>query len=543
MFNRFHFLSLYGQRPLKHTKGAIPMSEHRFHDKIAEASKTIFTYCLSKTPSREEAEDLSQEILLELLRAAQNIRDDKAFYGFMWAVAGNVYKQWYRKRTMQSTCELTENIAAQEEEPTFGEENEDLYLLRRELTLLSEKYRRATILYYIDRKTCSEIAFLLSVSESMVKYLLFKSRTILKEGMNMERNLGELSYNPKTLIPMYSGRGPNQFWEFMQSKIRQNIVSACYNDSLTVQQISLETGIPLPYLDDEIKELEDKQIILREGKRYKSNVIVITSECADEIERAVTKYHKKIADKIENFIKETASEYKNIEFIGSNFSENTLRWQLAVILFRAILEVDYNEFNVPKTGWGEPAYIWCVEKLSEKFVFNYSRMDSRSGDGLYFFDYWKDGKGKGDHHDFYGNERNINIFCDICRGEKMTLSEYDLEAIAEMIKKGYVTQENEMYRATVPVYPFDKYSAVVDMVRMFISNELVSIIQEIDHSAAKILSEHTPKHLQDQVEGVASMDKFLNAVCIPATIMIERGVLSTAWHPLEMPTTYVVLHT
>ena len=72
----------------------------------------------------------------------------------------------------------------------------------------------------------------------------------------MERNLGELSYNPKTLIAMYSGQGPNQFWQFMQSKIRQNIVNACYNDALTVQQISLETGIPLPYLDDEIKALE-----------------------------------------------------------------------------------------------------------------------------------------------------------------------------------------------------------------------------------------------------------------------------------------------
>lgn len=357
----------------------------------------------------------------------------------------------------------------------------------------------------------------------------------------MERNLGELSYNPKTLIPMYSGHGPNQFWDFMQNKIKQNIVSACYNDALTVQQISLETGIPLPYLDDEIKELEDKQIIIKEGTRYKSNVIVVTSECADEIERAVTKYHEQIADKIEAFIKETISKYKGIGFIGSDFSENTLRWQLAVILFRAIQEVNYNEFNVPKTGWGEPAYLWCVEKLSEKFVFNYSNMDSRSGDSLYFFDYWKNGKGKGDHHDFYGNDRYIDIICDICRGKKTNFSEYDLEAIAEMIKKGYVIKENETYRATVPIYTFDQYNAVVDMARTFISNELVSIIQEIDHSAGKILSEHTPKHLQEQVEGIASNDKFLNAVCIPAIILMERQVLSTAWHPLEMPTTYVVL--
>lgn len=106
----------------------------------------------------------------------------------------------------------------------------DIYLLRRELTLLSEKYRKATILYYIEGRSCSEISSALAISESMVKYLLFRSRKILKEGMNMERNLGELRYNPKTLIPMYCGQGPNKFWQFMQSKIKQNIVSACYNN-------------------------------------------------------------------------------------------------------------------------------------------------------------------------------------------------------------------------------------------------------------------------------------------------------------------------
>lgn len=515
------------------------MNRKELHDKIAEVSKTIFSYCIAKTSTREEAEELSQDIICELLKSGNNIRDDKAFYAFMWGVAGNVYKQWYKKKLKNNTYELTDNIPAEDD---FIEDNDnEISLLRRELTLLSEKYRKATIMYYIDGCSCSEISSALAISESMVKYLLFKSRKILKEGMNMERNLGELSYNPKTLIPMYSGQGPNQFWNFMHSKIRQNIVSACFNDSLNVQQISLETGIPLPYLDDEIKELEDKQLLIKEGTRYKTNVIVITSECSDEIQRAVTKYHEQIADKIEAFITETISEYKSIGFIGSGLSDNTLRWQLASILFMAIQEVGYNETNVPRTGWGEPAYLWLLEKWNEKHIFNYSNVDSKHGDRIYFFDYLKDGMGKGSHHDFYRKDRNINLFCDICRGDKTNFSEYDLESIAEMIKKGYVVKENETYRSTVPIYTLDQYNTVVEMVRMFISDKLISIIQEIDHSAAKILSEHTPKHLQDQVDGIASMDKFLNAVCIPAIILMERQVLTTAWHPLEMPTTYVVL--
>ena len=163
------------------------MSEGKYQKEIAEISKTIYSYCLSKTSTPEDAEDLSQDILLELTRSVKNIRDENAFYAFMWGVAGNVYKQWYRKKLKNTTYELPENIPS--EDQLFSEEDSKyLYLLRRELTLLSAKYRKATISYYIENHSCAEIANLLSISESMVKYLLFKSRKILKEGMNRQYN-------------------------------------------------------------------------------------------------------------------------------------------------------------------------------------------------------------------------------------------------------------------------------------------------------------------------------------------------------------------
>lgn len=183
--------------------------------------------------------------------------------------------------------------------------------------------------------------------------------------------------------------------------------------------------------------------------------------------------------------------------------------------------------------------MWCVEKLSEKHIFSYCGVDSKHGDSLYFFDYLKGGKGN--HHDFYGNDRYINIFCDICSGREGCFGEYDLEAIAEMMKKGYVIKENCSFKATVPVYTAEQYKQICSIAEEFINTELIGIIHDMDKTAARILSAHTPKHLQSQVEGIAAMDKFVNAVCIPATILIERNFLSTSWHPLEMPTTYVVL--
>lgn len=519
-------------------------NQNQYGEKIAEMSKTIFLYCMSKTHSRQEAEDLSQDILCELIKASGNIRDESAFYGFMWAVAGNVYKQWVRKQTNRKECELTEDIPI--EDTLHEEEDTDIYLLRRELTLLSEKYRRATILYYVDKKSCSEIADILGISESMVKYLLFKARQIMKEGMTMERKLGTLSYNPITLNPMYNGSGPNRFWDFMQSKIRQNIVNACYNDTLTAEQISLETGIPLPYLEDDLRALWEKEILIKDGTHYKTNVLIITADCGEEIKRAAVPFQDKIADKIEAFLDEKLDAFKSIGFMGADFSENTLRWQLMTFVMTAITfyGTDIMETNnledYPVTAWGEHAYLWLVENsYLENHIFEFLHDDTEGGDSVHVVDYRP--KPKGSHMDLYGNSRDKRIFCDIAHGKCEGFSEYDLEAVAELIRKGYVVKE-DTFRVTTPVFTKVQYEEVVALVKTFVEEELGELLTALEQSAVKVLSEHTPKHLQSKVKGIASMDKMESAVCVPVGKLIERKVLSTAWHPLEMPTTYIVLH-
>ena len=56
------------------------------------------------------------------------------------------------------------------------------------------------------------------IGKENVKYLLFKSRQIIKDRMNMERKLGEQSYNPKTLNIRFWG-GYNRYVHICDSKI------------------------------------------------------------------------------------------------------------------------------------------------------------------------------------------------------------------------------------------------------------------------------------------------------------------------------------
>lgn len=519
------------------------MNEKQLHEKITDASKTIFTYCMARTPTREDAEDLSQDILYQLLASVGNLKDENAFYGFMWAVAGNVYKQWCRKRRANQFCELTEEIPAEPDVYDFEQENEEIHLLRRELSLLSDKYRRATVLYYVDRKSCAEIAALLSISEGMVKYLLFKARKIVKEGMNMERKLGELSYNPKSLIPMYRGEGPNQFWDFMSSKLRQNIIGACYNDALTPQQISLETGIPMPYLEDEILALAEKEILIKDGPRYKTNVIVLTADCSRILSEVAVRYHAKIADAIDASLEDKLPEFTSIGFCGAESPAQSLKWMLATLVFRAIQQCDIGieSAQPPVTAWGERAYLYCVETepSAPPTVWNYSTMGSKRGDGLYFYDYLP--LPNGNHGDFWGNEMYINLFCDVAGGKTDGFGEYELEAIGEMIRMGYIIRGEASYRVATPVYTRAQYEQAQAIAEAIVQDTVLPCLQSLHADMLQVLNDHTPKHLVSQIPGIVSVEKFTHAVAAPTLLLTSDRRLDPSWLPGQMPTNFVVL--
>ena len=120
-----------------HQQGGEQMNEIEFQEKINEISKSIFSYCMAKTSTREDAEDLSQDILLELTKSVANIRDEGAFYGFMWGVAGNVYKQWYKRKLKQNACEISEDVPS--EENLNDEDNEEVSFVEEEAAKLSEE--------------------------------------------------------------------------------------------------------------------------------------------------------------------------------------------------------------------------------------------------------------------------------------------------------------------------------------------------------------------------------------------------------------------
>ena len=71
-------------------------------------------------------------------------------------------------------------MSFEEELAEHEEQDEEIYRLRRELSLLSKMHREVSVMYYVKNMSCSEIAKAQNISIEMVKYHLFKTRKLLK---------------------------------------------------------------------------------------------------------------------------------------------------------------------------------------------------------------------------------------------------------------------------------------------------------------------------------------------------------------------------
>ena len=510
--------------------------------RIANAAKVLFSYCRARTGSREEAEDLSQDILLELLRSRGNLRDDGAFYGFMWAVAGNVYKNWCKKRARPASSVLDERLS-NGSPPLYDllEKETDLALLRRELSLLTERHRKVTVLYYFDGLRVAEIAERLGLSEGMVKFLLFKSRQILKEGMDMERTWGNQSYNPGSLQLRFWGSGSNPFWKTCEdSLIAQNILLACYNDRCTAEEISLQIGVAVPYLEKDLQKLCGQGVLVQKGGRYETAVVIFTRQAAAEADAKMLPFQKEIAETIAEYLQQRLDAIKAIGFYQGGGEDNLLRWHVAAILLEQAVIHKYQgslEFKYPTRFPGCKAFVWGEEDYGSRWFggFGTCGKTNAAGDLIRFLDFSVNGKM--DHHYFFNYPNRVNVILDIANG-KTAFSENDREEIAGLIQRGFIEKAGDELRLRLPVFTkaqFDRLLGLLDGVTDEIAEKTRAMVAVV----TDILVQHAPVPMKKEAESIAWL-KMFDAITAPVSFLLDGDALRKAAQG-EHPTAYVVL--
>ena len=524
---------------------------------ITDAAKTIFTYCRARTNSKEEAEDLSQDIILKLLKNRDNLRDDKAFYGFMWAIAGNVCKEWYRKRKKINESELDENIS-DESIPLIEllEKESDLKLLYRELRLLTEQYRKVVIQYYFNDCKVSEISKSLGISESMVKFLLFKSRKILKEGMNMEKTNGNLSFDPRHLILATSNKGGASTEEcysimdivnYNDNLIAQNILFACYNDRCTAEEISLQIGVAVPYFEGDLWRLREKELLIKKGGKYETNFVIFTKEFAEEANEKMLPVQREIAEKITNFLNERLNDIKAIGFNRGVEDDNLLKWHITNMCFQEISSQDSPKQKSAETHSlvykysGGQVLVYGMEHYEGIYVMSGHLGSNTNGDMIKIIDLSVTNSADICPY-FNRNQNRVNIILDIARRKTTGFGENDMFEIAEFIKQGFVRKSGGDLSLNIPVMTKEQCEKIKSMFMIENATDLRIIIGKINEAVdivRDILVQHAPVSLKKEAEALAWI-KQRDFGIATMKIMLDNGTLQQVADNTH-PTTYVVL--
>ena len=253
---------------------------------ITEYLKPIFGFALKRCKNVQDAEDLSQEIILKAYRTLISRDDIEQPDKFIWTIAHNALSNYYRDTSRQVIgipIEDVEEIIADPDSCKDEIDCREIDKLQKEIAYLSKLQRRIVIAYYFENKKQNEIAAELGIPLGTVKWHLFEAKKELKRGINTMRETSNLKFNPIKFesYGMNGNSGKKSLDEFFRSALSQNICYCVRNDAKTVNEIADDLGVSPVYVESEAAFLEEYGYL----KAYKDKYIVnfIISEPTEEL--------------------------------------------------------------------------------------------------------------------------------------------------------------------------------------------------------------------------------------------------------------------
>lgn len=323
----------------------------------------LFYFALKKTGDSYEAENLTSDILENILVSLERGNLPEHFGAWVWAVARHRYAAWAKAKRQK--CDLfapddVEEYDLPEDADPIDQQvvrREEINLLRRELTLISSDYRDIVVAYYLEDRRIRDIATALDLPESTVKSRLFRARTILKEGMNMAREFGIRSYKPEEVSFAASGSQPTGLpWRAVQRHLPKNILLEADNNPVTVEQLAVELGIALPYMEEEVQLLCDATLLKKVGDKYITNICIISKDAQMAIYEALRERLKERSALLDTIVNDSLPTLRELGIVRNGMSDGDLKWWAliyAVDSFMWILEGYDSIGERPKRENGE----------------------------------------------------------------------------------------------------------------------------------------------------------------------------------------------
>ena len=305
--------------------------------KIIPYIEPILRFCHHHLDNWHDAEDLAGDILLHALDGAGKYEIESPD-AWVWRVAHNRYARFLdaknRRQAILSGKELSEigEDYWQLDELLVEEEYEPIF---RYLHTLSSGYRDIFVDYYIGEMSVKQLAQKYSLSETAVKWRLNVGRSRIRERIGtaeMDKVYQRIQWNTQVC------NGGFDSDHYLHSQIARAICSAAYEKPVTVEEISLCTGIPTIYIEDELPKLIYGDAIEKRGNQYATDFIIFRLKDRADTEAVSALLVKRVADHYEKILWKEGRDCGKIGFYGCEFGMERLGYILVPYFIKRRLE-------------------------------------------------------------------------------------------------------------------------------------------------------------------------------------------------------------
>jgi|TARA_B110000879_G_scaffold70165_1_gene97976 RNA polymerase sigma-70 factor (ECF subfamily) len=161
---------------------------------LDDYQQKVFGTCISFIPNKEDAEDVAQEVFLEVFKSISKFKGDSKLSTWIYKIATNKCLEFIRKKNSKKRFAFMQTIFGNEipvdKTSYFTEVNHPGVLLENKekstiifkaINTLSESQRVVFTLAKVDGKSYQEIVEITGRSLSSVESLMFRAKKNLQE--------------------------------------------------------------------------------------------------------------------------------------------------------------------------------------------------------------------------------------------------------------------------------------------------------------------------------------------------------------------------
>jgi len=319
--------------------------------------------------------------------------------------------------------------------------------------------------------------------------------------------------------------------KYLYSQLARAICDAVYEKPLTVEEISIKTGLPTIYIEDELPRLIYGDAIVQAGNKYATNFIILRL-CDKKI--MLDKFAplvNKIADYFAHSFSGNNTHVAKMDFYGADFGINRLGYIALAAVIRDKTEDIMKKLDMKSSPYPprlDGGYGWFIVDEKEAEHESLSATDSgcnSSGDadkdGFIYY-YWI---GKYYQHHIGSNTAwlaNKNIVGKFDYGivPADALSEDDL---VRLLQSNLIIKDEEHYKLNFAAFTHEQFYAFRTL---FSGNSHVldALLSELISDIHMSFKTFVPKRLNDQINQYVC-SYVHNIIGFVAETLISRGIL------------------